>query len=240
MLIKFNSVYFIPDKFKLLSSEENRYILNDISFYIKDVMSAIVGRSGSGKSTIARMILGEILPNRGTVEINPEGKRVSVVFQNSLNLLNPYRTGISQLRDVNKVFNNEGNFNSGFDYLVERLGISAQIMEKKAGELSGGQRQRLAICRQLLFKPDLLVLDEPFAAQDAFYKERLSTVLKDYCGSNKIQLICISHELQYLTNLCEYFIVVENGRIADEGDIAIIKKNPRSEISKELLKNLAL
>lgn len=240
MLIKFNNVYFIPEKFKLLSSGENRYILSDISFCIKDAMSAIVGPSGSGKSTIARMILGEIEPSSGNVEISPQGNVISAVFQNSVNLLNPYRTAGAQLQDVRKVVKNEGSFIIRYEYLIRELGISEQILEKKAGELSGGQRQRVAICRQLLFNPDLLVLDEPFSALDTGYKNLLTSLLSEYCGENNIRLICISHELEFLTKLCSYFIVVENGRIAEDGTLQAIRSNPVSKVTKDIFNDLAL
>lgn len=235
MFINFNNIYYAPEKFKLLINVQNNYILHNINLKLQQQFIAIIGPSGGGKTTLAKMIAGDITPSAGKMDILPEKCKTGIVYQNSFYILNPHRTVKSQLLEVNAVTARKESFDERFEILKNKLGFEEHFLRKKAGELSGGERQRVAIGRQLLFLPDLLILDEPFSAQDNSYKTNISGFLRNYCEQFNVHLVCISHEIEYLEKLCERFIVIDSGKIIDDGTLEELSKNSVNEITLRLL-----
>jgi len=235
MLINFNNIYYAPEKFKLLINVQNNYILHNINLKLQQQFIAIIGPSGGGKTTLAKMIAGDVTPSAGKLDILPENRKIGIVYQNSFYILNPYRTVEAQLLEVKAVTATKESFDERYKVLRNKFGFEEKFLHKKAGELSGGERQRVAIGRQLLFLPDLLILDEPFSAQDNSYKTDISVFLRNYCEQFNVHLICISHEIEYLEKLCERFIVIDSGKIIDDGTLEELTKNSVNEITLRLL-----
>src|ERR1700723_853734 len=167
---------------------------------------AIVGPSGCGKSTLLKLISGLVRPSRGTVvvdgkEVEKPLKTVGMAFQNAtllpwrnirdnvmlpLEIVEPYRS--RQKVDLEK--NRERA-----EMLLEKVGLSG-FGDRMAWQLSGGMQQRAQLCRALIHSPSILLLDEPFAALDAFTREELWGVLQNLWMQRECTVILVTHELR--------------------------------------------
>jgi peptide/nickel transport system ATP-binding protein len=144
-------------------------------------IKAIVGPSGAGKSTLFELILGNLKPQRGTLE----AARASMVFQDPYSSFHPSYTVVKQIRDVADI--------SGMARYLEDMGIDEALLHKLPHELSGGQLQRLSILRALLMKPKLLLLDEPTSALDNVIQLDVMQLLLKHLRD--VGMLLITHEI---------------------------------------------
>ncbi len=184
---------------------------------------AVVGPSGCGKSSLMRLISGLHPPASGilTVEGKPVSgplKSVGMAFQNS-NLL-PWRTALENVLLPLEIVE---PFRSRFDRaafsvkakaLLESVGLQG-FTEKHPWELSGGMQQRTSICRALIHEPEILLLDEPFGALDAFTREELWCALRDLQAARKVTVMLVTHDLREAVFLADTVYVMSSrpGRI---------------------------
>ena len=184
---------------------------------------AVVGPSGCGKSSLMKLISGLHPPASGslTFEGKPVAgplKSVGMAFQNS-NLL-PWRTALENVllpleivepyrRDFSK-----GKYREKAKSLLESVGL-AGFTDKHPWELSGGMQQRTSICRALIHEPEILLLDEPFAALDAFTREELWSALRDLQAARKVTVMLVTHDLREAVFLADTVYVMSSrpGRI---------------------------
>jgi NitT/TauT family transport system ATP-binding protein len=184
---------------------------------------AVVGPSGCGKSSLMRLISGLHPPASGslTVEGKPVTgplKSVGMAFQNSnllpwrtalenvllpLEIVEPYRSDFSKAKYAPKATS-----------LLESVGL-AGFVEKHPWELSGGMQQRTSICRALIHEPEILLLDEPFGALDAFTREELWCALRDLQAARKVTVMLVTHDLREAVFLADTVYVMSSrpGRI---------------------------
>jgi len=184
---------------------------------------AVVGPSGCGKSSLMRLISGLHPPLGGslTVEGKPVAgplRSVGMAFQNSnllpwrnaidnvllpLEIVEPYRSDFSRQRYEEKARN-----------LLHSVGL-AGFTDKHPWELSGGMQQRTSICRALIHEPEILLLDEPFGALDAFTREELWCALRDLQAARKVTVMLVTHDLREAVFLADTVYVMSNrpGRI---------------------------
>lgn len=209
-------------------------LFENFNLVINNNKTVIAGPSGSGKSTLAKIIIGESQPFKGEVIKESSIQKITFLFQNNVKLLNPYRKTEEQLKEVKKVTRDKTGFDENHEYLLNNAGIDETYLTKYAGSLSGGERQRVALIRQLLFVPDLLILDEPFSAQDSEHKKKLSRVIHEFSNMKNIKLIIISHELEYLYDLCDDFIILNDGKVEDRGTKAYILNESGNKITMGL------
>jgi NitT/TauT family transport system ATP-binding protein len=184
---------------------------------------AVVGPSGCGKSSLMRLISGLHPPLGGSLSV--EGKPVSgplksvgMAFQNSnllpwrnalqnvllpLEIVEPYRSGFSKQKYAGKA-----------KALLESVGLKG-FAEKHPWELSGGMQQRTSICRALIHEPEILLLDEPFGALDAFTREELWCALRDLQAARKVTVMLVTHDLREAVFLADTVYVMSSrpGRI---------------------------
>lgn len=207
----------------------------DINFGVeKGSLTALLGPSGSGKTTILRMIAGLELQDSGDVIIEdrvvndiPAGERgIGFVFQNYA--LFRYMTVYDNIAFGLKVkkFPKE-KIKDRVSELTELVGLSG--MEKRyPGELSGGQRQRVAFARALAPSPQLLLLDEPFAAIDAKVRKELRTWLKQMIAHVGITSIFVTHDQEEAATVSDRIIVINEGRVEQAGSPVKIYQNPET------------
>jgi NitT/TauT family transport system ATP-binding protein len=184
---------------------------------------AVVGPSGCGKSSLMRLISGLHAPLAGalTVEGKPVSgplKSVGMAFQNSnllpwrnalenvllpLEIVEPYRRDFSKEKYAGKA-----------QALLESVGLQG-FTEKHPWELSGGMQQRTSICRALIHEPEILLLDEPFGALDAFTREELWLALRDLQAARKVTVMLVTHDLREAVFLADTVYVMSSrpGRI---------------------------
>ncbi|MFN3874236.1 MAG: ATP-binding cassette domain-containing protein, partial [Ignavibacterium sp.] len=205
---------------KNLFREEKKIILQNLSFEVlENEILSIAGESGSGKTTLAK-ILAEILkPTFGEVKYFLQNefysKKISPVqmlFQNNGELINPYRSVQSVLNEVIQKAGKHAIVKSS-DELLELFALPKDIKQQKGYSLSGGQQQRIALARILAVNPQIIILDEPFSAQDKDSVENLITIIKNIKGIFGKTFICISHDLRSLRKISDRFIIMKDGKI---------------------------
>ena len=198
--------------------------IDDLSLEIKrGEFIAVVGPSGCGKSSLMKLISGLHPPASGslTVEGKPVTgplKSVGMAFQNS-NLL-PWRTALGNVLLPLEIVEPYRSDFSREKYapkargLLESVGL-AGFVEKHPWELSGGMQQRTSICRALIHEPEILLLDEPFGALDAFTREELWCALRDLQAARKVTVMLVTHDLREAVFLADTVYVMSSrpGRI---------------------------
>ena len=214
------------DRVYLAYDEQSGYAVEDITLSIRPgEFIAIVGPSGCGKSTFMKLCTGLRPPTQGTVtvankKVSGPLKIVGMAFQ-APNLL-PWRTTIDNvllpLEIVepyrSKFRKNREEYLARARTLLETVGLEGNE-GKFPWQLSGGMQQRASICRALIHEPELLMLDEPFGALDAFTREELWCVLRDLWEKQKFTVVLVTHDLREATFLADtvYCMSKRPGRI---------------------------
>ncbi|MGB0694214.1 MAG: ABC transporter ATP-binding protein [Rhodospirillaceae bacterium] len=201
------------------TSEGPLPVLDKLSLTMKEgSFTAVVGPSGCGKSTLTRLIAGLLLPDKGIVRLHGERvtsprSTVGMAFQNPVLL--EWRTILNNvllpLEIVPNTLSKKEREARG-RALLSMVGLEG-FEDKKPSELSGGMRQRASLCRAIVHQPEVLILDEPFGALDAFTREDLWQIMHDVRMREKITTLLITHDLRESVFLADQ-IVVLSGRPA--------------------------
>lgn len=206
--------------------------LKGASFSVpKGGLAAVVGPSGCGKSSLMRLVTGLIPPTRGSVKVAGQVvdgplKIAGMAFQNPTLL--PWRTTLGNVMlpleivepHRNRLRANRREYVDRAMALLESVGL-ADFADKSPWELSGGMQQRASLCRSLMHEPELLMLDEPFAALDAFTREELWGVLQDLWMERRFTVILVTHDLREAVYLADRIHVMSArpGKIVATRDI---------------------
>ncbi len=221
--------------------------VDKVSFKIgKGEIFGLAGESGSGKSTIARMILGLTTPTAGDILIDGENligidrrqhrSAVQMVFQNPGSSLNPRRTvgqSISvplEVAGLDRVARR-----SRIDDLLDMVQLPRNFAERYPHELSGGQKQRVAIARALAAKPKMVVLDEPTSALDVSVQAKVIDLLVDLGQELDLTYLFISHDLSLMRNFTDRIAVLYLGQIVETGPTSSVFDNPQHDYTRLLL-----
>ena len=215
-------------------------VLNSFSLDIeKGKCLAIMGESGSGKSTIAKIIIGLEKQNSGTVEIFD--KDIEFLFQDSYNALNPRMTvedliyePLQFLADIDVKKKKEI-----VSELLEQVELSSELLTRKRDELSGGQLQRVCLARALSTKPQIMIFDESLSGLDPLVQDKILDLLYKIQKQYQLTYIFISHDFRLCYFLADRIILIDKGKIIEdfkELDEEII---PKTEIGKILLKDIS-
>jgi len=230
-IIEIDKVTFSYTRFTNKSSQN--VILNNISVDIFDgEIFCIVGESGSGKTTLAKLIAKLHKPSSGTIkykaELTNSKNSVQILFQNSDELLNPKRKVLDVLRDIKT----SDHF---FKSTLNELNISENLLDKQCSVISGGERQRVALARILLTQPKILILDEPFSAQDFESKENFKTFLDYKNMHSDMTLIFITHDIALIKDFADRIIVLFGGAIVELAEMKEFLEFPKHPYSNYLL-----
>jgi len=216
----------------------------------------LVGGSGSGKTTILRTLLGLIRPAAG--EVRFDGRRVDGLSDKDLTDLRSRVSLVSQdpnaslnprmrLREIvaeplrSPWLGSRGRAEGAVAEAIVGVGLDVAMLERFPHELSGGQRQRVAIARALVSSPDLLIADEPVSALDVSVRAQVLNLLGEAVRERNLAMLFVSHDLAVVRHLCERVVVVDRGRIVEEGPVAKVFGEPRHEYTRRLLEaNLSL
>jgi peptide/nickel transport system ATP-binding protein len=220
----------------------------------------LVGESGSGKSVTGLSILGLVDPpgrivsgsvklsGQELVGLGPEalrrlrGRRLAMVFQDPMSMLNPVLTIATQMRlaiEAHERVSKEVARTRSIEALAAvRIPDAAQRLDAYPHQFSGGMRQRVAIAIALLHRPALIVCDEPTTALDVSIQAQILTEMRSLVRDLGTALIWISHDLATVSSLASRILVMYAGRIIEEGPTAAVLRNPRHPYSWGLLESL--
>jgi ABC-type dipeptide/oligopeptide/nickel transport system ATPase subunit len=222
-------------------------ILKNVSFGVEaGEIIGICGESGGGKSTLAKVIAGLIKPNSGKITLDSNSRRkksspIQILFQNHGETLNPFRK-IQPIIDEALIINgvDKNNLENERVSVLTSVGFPKELYQRRGMELSGGEQQRAALARLLATKPVLLILDEPFSAQDVESQLNLVKLFKKLNKDFNLTMICISHDLNILRNLADRVIILKDGEIVESGKTSEVFSNPKMNYTKFLLSAEAL
>lgn len=228
---------------------DKRLILNKLNLIIKEGEStALVGQSGAGKSSLAKLICNLYIPNSGDVlhfnqnlkNFNKKEKMafardVQMVFQNPTSSLNPMMSVKEILTDPLIIHKQTYNEKKIIQYL-EMVELDKKMLTYKPRELSGGQQQRLCLARALILKPKVLILDEVTCSLDLFTQAQILKLLIRLKSQNNLTYIFISHDLALVNHLCDRIVVLNNKGIVDDFNTQELFSEKRETYTKSLLK----
>lgn len=229
---------------KLCLSISKKQILIDVDFEVKEGKRlAIVGLSGSGKSTILKCICGLYQNFQGSIivdgfelnhtNINTIRNKIGYVSQG--NGLFPHLTVFENLKLAIQNTNiNLDKDRSHLDFLFEVTSLSSQFLTKYPKELSGGQSQRVEIVRALISKPKILLMDEPTSALDVLTKRKFQNDLKPILAHFNTTLILVTHDINEADFFSENILVMNHGLVVQKGTLNQLKLNPATNLIKEL------
>ena len=214
--------------------------VDDISFGIrKGEVFGLVGESGCGKSTVARLISGIYRPTAGEVLFhgNPK-KEMQMIFQDSAASLNPRMTVEQIILEplwIQGRKREAASLRQRLEALLEEVGLSVDFLGKYPGALSGGQRQRVAIARSLLLQPGLIVADEPIASLDISIQAQIVTLLQRLQKENRFSLLFIAHDLSVVRLISHRVGVMLQGKLVELADTEELFRHPMHPYTKALL-----
>ena len=227
--------------------------VDGISFEIARGESVgLVGESGCGKSTTSMMVMRLIDKTSGTITFGgedigaiparsfatlPQRKKIQMVFQDPTDSLNPRFTAaraiadpLLRLSDISR-----GDLRSRCEELATQVGLPLQFLDRFPHQLSGGQKARVGIARAIALKPDLIILDEPTAALDVSVQAVVLNLLQDLKDSLGMSYLFVSHDLNVVRLLCDRVIVMNTGRIVEQGPTQQVMDAPKAAYTRDLL-----
>jgi peptide/nickel transport system ATP-binding protein len=237
---------------KYYSSKHSGMIhaVNQVSFHLNaGEFLGLVGESGCGKSTIAKMITGLLAPDHG--EILLEGiplippfpksvyRKLQMVFQLPQDSFDPIKTIGNSLMEIQRSFGVDKNdARDNTVRLLERVGLRKDFMQKYPHQLSGGECQRAAIARAIAVSPKIIICDEITSALDVSVQAQIVELLQDLREDLNLSLLFISHDLALVQGICNQILVMYAGAIVEEGSAEELLTNPQNQYTKTLFSSI--
>ena len=227
---------FFSERHSLFEKRKRNEVLKDLSFTMeKGEVLGLVGESGCGKSTLAKVILGLLKPDSGTVTV--PGNRPQMVFQDPYGSLNPAKKigwiMEEPLRIQRKLPGKERR--QKVLEMLKKVGLDEKIADRYPNQLSGGQRQRVCIGEALMTNPGLLVADEAVSALDVTIQAQILELLEQLKEEMGLSILFISHDMRVVYQLCDRVMIMKDGTIVESGDVDTVYFSPQHEYTKELL-----
>lgn len=230
-------------------------ILSDVSLNVKDgERVGLVGSSGSGKSMLLRAAIGLVpsnckitgschVGNAQTVGANDSalanirGKYVGVVFQQADRALNPIMSVSEQIALPLRLHYNldEDDIQNRVKVMLEKVGLGANILNKRTFELSGGQMQRVGIATALITCPKLILADEPTTALDSVTQKDVVNMLTSLVDNMGASMLFVTHDFSVLSRAATRCYVLDSGRLVDSARVGELLENPKVRSTKQLV-----
>jgi peptide/nickel transport system ATP-binding protein len=207
----------------------------------------LVGESGTGKTTLARMMVGLVPPTAGSVTFDgvdvarrrrhPSRHALQMIFQDPLSALNPRRTVGDSIADPLRLQGRatERELRRTVEDLLVRVGLSPREQDRYPHQLSGGMRQRVGIARALAPRPRLIVCDEPVTSLDVTTQAQILALLRDVRRDFDLTLVFVSHDLAVIRQVADRVAVMHEGRLAEIGAVTQVYEQPAHPYTKALL-----
>ncbi|MEA2758541.1 MAG: peptide/nickel transport system ATP-binding protein ddpF [Methylobacteriaceae bacterium] len=236
------------------TTEQPFRAVDGISFEIMRGQSVgLVGESGCGKSTTSMMAMRLLDPTSGSIILDgedigaiparafaklPARKRIQMVFQDPTDSLNPRFTAMRAITDpILRLGDVRGGdaLRARCEELAQLVGLPRHLLDRFPHQLSGGQKARVGIARAIALHPELVILDEPTAALDVSVQAIVLNLLDELKARLGMSYLFVSHDLHVVRLLCDYVIVMKNGRIVEEGSAEQVLEAPQDEYTRELI-----
>ena len=215
----------------LVKNFDEQSVIKNISFNVKkNSIVGILGKNGAGKTTLLGMLLGLITPTKGDIFILGKNLKLNKKeILSEINFQSPYvdlpkKMTVEQNLSFYSRLYGVKNFNIVIENLVDDLKIR-DLIKKNYGSLSAGQKTKINLCKALLNKPKLLLLDEPTASLDPETSIFIRNYLLEYQKKNSSSILITSHNLDEVQAMCSNIILLKSGEIVSEGNIKQILKN---------------
>ena len=256
MMTKILRIENLTKKFKkanLFSSDRQQVVAADaVNFSLNHgEILAIAGQSGSGKSTIAKLILRSLQPDSGKIfynekeikdnsnELKKFRMKCQMVYQDPYDSINPRMTIldiINEPLEIHQIGTKEERMKKVIETLqMVKLEPAEEIAKKHPHMLSGGQRQRVVIARAIVVKPEIIIADEPVSMLDVSIRAEILELLKEIQTKNKISMIYITHDLATAKHFADKIVILNSGKIMEKGSIDEVLLNPQNEYTKSLI-----
>ena len=226
----------------------------DVSLHIGAGESlGLVGESGCGKSTLVRLLARLIDPTEGRIVFNgedlatipakrfartPQRGAIQMVFQDPTDSLNPRFTAARAIADpILRLSEVKGGdaVRARCEALARQVGLPVELLDRFPHQLSGGQKARVGIARAIALDPDLVILDEPTAAHDVSVQAVVLNLLQELKDSLGMSYLFVSHDLNVVRLLCDRVIVMNAGRIVEQGPTEQVLVAPAAQYTRDLL-----
>lgn len=228
-----------------LFSRSKTTVLNNISFELKNGESlGLIGESGSGKSTVAKILLKIWKKNGGSIKIYGKEidslrelhRDIQLVFQDPFSSLNPkHKVGDAILEACKSVDPNKNR--KDVEALLKTVGLPSTSYSKYPHEFSGGQRQRICIAKALAKEPKILVLDEAVSALDVSVQAKILNLLNELKVKKKLTYLLISHDMNVVSYFCNKIVVMKQGEVVEFGNTEDLIQSPESDYTRSLLEH---
>ncbi len=235
------SRHFRLPRMRLFSPARVLTAVDDVSFVLRrEETLGIVGESGSGKTTLIKLLLGLERPDYGSVEYTGASLRreAQVVFQDPASALDPRMRVADIILEPLRVLRLPGDHQARLRELLEAVGLPRASARRYPHEFSGGQRQRIAIARALAPRPRVLIGDEPVSALDVSVRAQILNLLEDLRLGFQLTLILVSHDLSVVRHMSDRVLVMQQGRIVEEGATREVFRAPSHPYTRLLLDSI--
>ena len=227
------------------------HALKNVSFSLrKNEVLGIIGESGSGKSTIAKLITGLYQPTGGNIFLGGRSivrlkrqaqkevyTKVQMVFQDAVGSFNPRRKIGESILDTLCRLCGENKHTAGKEtaLLLDHVGLPGDYAEKYPHELSGGECQRAAIARAMSVHPEILICDEATSALDVSAQAKIVELLMYLRRIHNVSILFITHDLPLVSNISDRILIMNEGELVEEGSTEEVITRPKTVYTRRLL-----
>ena len=227
--------------------------VDDVSFEIYPGETyGLVGESGSGKSTIGRSIIRLYDPTAGKITFDGQDisghlshaqnntlrTQMQMIFQDPMASLNPRKKVediIGEGLDIHHMYKTPAERREKVEEILAKVGLAPEHAERYPHQFSGGQRQRVGIARALIMNPKLIIADEPTSALDVSVRAQILNLLTDLKKELGLAMVFISHDIQTVRYISDDIIVMNGGKIVEQGEAKQVFQHPQDPYTKMLL-----